>query len=421
MKRFLLIFVSFFLTLSLAGTVLASEFELDPYARFGDMDVSWYQGYAPIIKYNTLYLHLPIRAENCVGDITVSLALEDPNVLLLAAEPKPVTVAPRDGLYPVKLTLPLAKNRRCGDYPAVITVAGKDSTGKEISETIPYILRIRDGKPTHEIFEPLFSEINADLNLGIDGTLELTLTNPTTTLSATDCCIFFKDPRGDIRLVGMDRINIPEILPGKSMTVTIPVTVKGNAEVALHDVELTFSCRVLDREAQWSQTFCVPVTQEIRLEQGGVQMPSTFPGELTTMTLPLMNLGKAGLQNVLVKLEMEDVLDPQSVLVGTLSPGETKQAKLTFTPKQNSVGTHAGTVTVTCEDAYGNPFTQTLDVTLTVDAPLPKTDILDAEEKNAPNPLVILLSVLNAALVIGLILLAALLTRKIHKLEEDRL
>lgn len=421
MKKWILIVLSALLLFSMAGTVLASEFDLDPYARFGDMEISWYQGYDPVIKNNTLYLHLPLRAESCVGDITVSLALEDPNVLLLAAEPKPVTVAPRDGLYPVKLTLPLAKNRRNGDYPALITVTGKDGNGKEIVEIIPYIIRIRDSRGSHESMEPVFSGIKADLNVGSQGTLELTITNPTSTLSATNCRLTVKDPRGDIRLTETDRVDIPEILPGKSVTVSIPMTVKGNAEVALHDLEVTFSCHVLDRESQWTRIFSVPVTQEIRLEQGGVQMPSTFPGELTTMTLPLMNLGKADLQNILVKLEMEGVLDTQSVLVGTMVPGETKQAKLTFTPKSGSVGIHSGTVTITFEDAYGNPFSQTLTVNLIVEEPVPETKTQVTEEENAPNIRVILLSVLNVVLLVSLILLGVILTRKIHKLEEERL
>ena len=421
MKKILLIFASVLLVLSLAGTALAAEIELDPYGRFGDMELSWYQGYTPVIKNNTLYLHLPIRVETCVGDITVSLALEDPNVLLLASEPKPVTVAPKEGLYPVKLTLPLTKNRRNGDYPAAITVTGKNGAGKEISETIPYILRIRDSRGSHEAFEPVFSDLKAYLPVGGEGTLELTVTNPTTTLSATECRVIVTDPRGDLRLTGTDRIDVPELLPGKSVTVSIPMTVKGNAEVALHDLEVTFSCKVLDRESQWQRTFPVPVTQEIRLEQGGVQLPSSFPGELSTMTLPLMNLGKADLQNVLVKLEMDGVLDPQSVLVGTLSPGEANQAKLTFTPKLDSVGTHSGTVTITCEDAYGNAFIQTLDVTLSVDEPIPEAELKPEAEKEKMSAGTLVLIALCAALAVGLVIQRVFLTGKLHRLEEERL
>lgn len=421
MKKYLLIPVSILLMLSLVGTALASEFDLDPYARFGDMEISWYQGYDPVIKNNTMYLHLPLRAESCVGDITVELALEDPHVLLLAAEPKPVTVAPKDGIYPVKLTLPLAKNRRNGDYPAVITVTGKDGKGRQIEETIPYIIRIRDSRGSHESLDPVISLIRSQLNVGSEGVLELALSNPTTTLSATEGFLTVTDPSGDIRLTATDRVEIPEILPGKTVTVSLPVTVKGNAEVALHDLEITFSCICLDRETQWTRILPVPVTQEIRLEQGGVQMPSTFPGELTTMTLPLMNLGKAGLQNVLVKLEMDGVLDPQSVLVGTLSPGETKQAKLTFTPETGSVGVHSGTVTITCEDAYGNPFLRTLCVGLTVEEPLPERDTKQEEEKEKMPVGTVALIALCVALTVGLVIQGTILTKKIHKLEEERL
>jgi len=421
MKKGIRLCLAVLLLFCLAGTARAEEFTLDPYGKFGNMELTWYQGYTPVIKNNTMILHLPLRAENCVGDITVSFALADPRVLLLSAEPKPITVSPKDGLYPVTLTLPLAKNRRCGDYPAVITVTGKDSSGKEISETVPYILRIRDGNPTHETFEPAFSDIKADLDLGAEGSLELTVSNPTTTLSATDCRVFLKDPRGDIRLVGMDRVDVPEILPGRSVTVTLPVTVEGNAEVALHDLEVTFSCRVLDREAQWSRTFSVPVTQQIRLEQGGVQLPSALPGELATMTLPLMNMGKGVLQNVLVKLEADGVLDAQSVLVGTVAAGETKQAKLTFTPKPDSVGTHSGTVTITCEDAYGNAFCQTLDVTLTVEEPIPEAELQQEEETKKISTGTVLLIALCALLAVGLVIQKVLLTGKIHRLEEERL
>ena len=89
--------------------------------------------------------------------------------------------------------------------------------------------------------------------------------------------------------------------------------------------------------AEWKETFTVPVTQAIRLEQGGVQLPTAIAGELSNMTLPLMNMGKGELRNVLVKLEIDGVLDAQSVLVGTVAAGETKQAKLIFTPKLDSV------------------------------------------------------------------------------------
>ena len=421
MRKTICIFLTMLLVLSMSVTALAAEFELDQHTTIDGMNRSWYQGYAPSISYHKMTLCLPIRAESCVGDITVSLALDDPNVFVLSGEPKDVTVSPKNDIYPVKLVLPLEQYRRNGDYPATITIKGTDKTGKDIVETMPYIIRIRDGYGSHETLEPVISAVVGNLDVGTDGSLSLTISNSTTTQSIMDGEITVTDSAGEILMTGSNRFSVPEILPGKSEVVTIPMTVKGNASISQHTLEVKLSYSCLGKSAEWTESFTVPVTQAIRLEQGGVQLPTAIAGELGNMTLPLMNMGKGELRNVLVKLEMEGVLDAQSVLVGTMAAGETKQAKLTFTPKLDSVGTHSGTVTITCEDAYGNSFSQTLDVTLTVDEPIPEVELQQEEEKEKMSPVTIMLIILCVALVAGLVVQGTILTKKIHNLEEERL
>ena len=421
MKRVTCFLLTMLLVLSMSVTTLAAEFEIDQHAEIDGMSRSWYQGYEPTISYHTMTLCLPIRAEGYTGDITVSIALDDPDVFLLTSEPKTVTVSPKDGIYPVKLSLALERYRRNGDFPATITIKGTNANGKEIVETMPYVIRIRDGYGSHETMEPMISDVTPDLNVGSDGSLTLTITNPTTTQSIMDGVITVTDASGEMLMSGSNRVQVNEILPGKFETVTIPMIVKGNASISQHTVEVKFSYKVLDKDTEWKETFTVPVTQAIRLEQGGVQLPTAIAGELSNMTLPLMNMGKGELQNVLVKLEMDGVLDAQSVLVGTMAAGETKQAKLTFTPKLDSVGTHSGTVTITCEDAYGNTFTQTLDVNLTVDEPIPEVELQQEEKKEKMSTGIIVLIALCVALTASLVVQGTLLTKKIHKLEEDRL
>lgn len=421
MKRLICIVLTMLLVMSLSVTSFAAEFAIDQHTTIDGMSRSWYQGYGPTIKNHTMTLCLPIRAENCVGDITVSIALDDPNVFLLTEAPREVTVSPRDGVYPVKLTLALERYRRNGDFPATITIKGADNAGKEILETIPYIIRIRDGYGSHETMEPVISDVVGDLNVGSSGSLTLTITNPTTTQSIMDGEITVTDATGEILMSGSNRVEVSEILPGQSETVTIPMTVKGNAAISQHTLEVKFGYKILGKTVEWTESFTVPVTQAIRLEQGGVQLPTAIAGELANMTLPLMNMGKGELQNVLVKLEMDGVLDAQSVLVGTMAAGETKQAKLTFTSNLDSAGVHSGTVTITCEDAYANQFTQTLDVTLTVDEPLPEEEVQQEEEREKMSVGTIVLIVLCALMAAGLVVQGTILTKKIHKLEEERL
>lgn len=420
MRKILCLFLVLFLMMSFAVPAFATEFSLDEYAKTDGMGKSWYQGYEPTIKNHVMTLHMPLKAENCTGDITVSIALDDPNVFLLTALPKEVTVSPKDGLYPVKLTLSLEKYRRNGDYPATITIKGADSSGKEVTETIGYVIRIRDGYGSHETLTPVIEEVIPELNVGSNGTLTVTISNPTTTLSATEGKITVTDSTGEILMSGTSLFPVPEILPGKSETVKIPMTVLGDAAICSRVVSIQYSYKVLGSQAELTENYTIPVTQEIRLEQGGVQLPTAIAGELSSMTIPLMNMGKGNLSNVMVKLEMNGVMDAQSVLVGTIGAGETSQAKLTFTPSLNSVGVHSGTVTITCEDAYGNQEVKTLDVTLTVEEPVPEDELQEEEEKKVSKGTVILI-VLCVLLAAGIVVQGIILWGKIHKLEEDRL
>jgi len=286
---------------------------------------------------------------------------------------------------------------------------------------MPYVIRIRGGYGSHETMEPVITDVVAELDVGTDGSVSMTITNSTTTQSIMDGEITVTDSAGEILMTGSNRFSVPEILPGKSEVVTIPMTVMGNATISQHTLEIKLSYSCLGKSAEWKESFTVPVTQAIRLEQGGVQLPTAIAGELGDMTLPLMNMGKGELRNVLVKLEADGVLNAQSVLVGTMAAGETKQAKLTYTPSLDSVGTHSGTVTITCEDAYGNTFSQTLEVTLTVDEPIPEAELEPEEEKDKMSTGTIVLIILCVALVVGLVVQGTILTKKIHTLEEERL
>ena len=325
-----------------------------------------------------------------------------------------ITVSEKDSIYPVKLTLSLQKDRRNGDYPAVITLKSGDMT-----ETLPYTIRIRDGRGSHEDLYPIISKVSGNLDVGTNGSLELTIANPTSTLSMMGGILAVTDPSGEVLMTASDRFPIPEVLPGEAISVSVPMTILSNAAIRVHTLNFKLSYQVCGTGKTWEEAFTVPVTQAIRLEHGEVQLPPAIAGELGNLTLPLMNMGKGELSNILVKLETPAAND-QSVLIGSLAPGETKQAQLTFTAFPDSIGTHSGTVTISCEDAYGNLFVESMEVTLTVDEPLPEmTEEIPEKEKS--NPATIFLGILCVLLIAGLITQHLILSGKIHKLEEDRL
>lgn len=423
MRKLRLFFTLSLLIIALSCSAYAADFELDEKAVITGMDGrSWYQGYTPSVRYGNFSICLPLHSEKASGVITASIALDDPDLLVFRSHPGALRFSPNDGLYPVVLNIPLSQNRRNGDYAVNILITGQTENGEPVTEAFPYVIRIRDGYSNPEALVPKIG-VSGDLNVGEDCTLNLTIQNPTKSLSMTDCELTLTDASGEILMSGSNRMALPEILPGQTAEASVPVTVKGNAAVEPHSLSLKLTYQVLGEDKTWEETITYPVSQEIRLEQGGITMPSsTIQGELTTLSVPLMNMGKGDICNAMVSLEFPELIPHQSVLVGTIEPGATGQAKLTFTPAKDALGDYSGMVTISCEDPYGNSQQWQLPVDITIEAAPQTSDTeTDVQRATAPEWLLPLISVLCVILLVGMILQGALYRSKLHRLEEERL
>ena len=149
---------------------------------------------------------------------------------------------------------------------------------------------------------------------------------------------------------------------------------------------------------------------------------SVIAGDSVTLSLPLMNMGKADVINVLATVTLPGITDRQSVLVGTIAPGETRQAQITLTPGKDLSGDFDGTLTVEGTDSDGNPTAFSLPIHLTVEQPVKivETDGAAKEEEKAP-VLIYGLAGGCGLLLVSLIAQGALLRKKIHRLEEEKL
>ena len=423
MRKLRLFFTLSLLIFALSCSASAADFELDEKAVITGMDGrSWYQGYTPSVQYSNFSICLPLRSEKASGVITATITLDDPDLLLFRSQPGTVRVSPNDGLYPVVLNIPLSPNRRNGDYAAKIMISGQTENGESVTEAFPYVIRIRDGYSNPEALVPKI-KVSGDLKVGEECTLNLTIQNPTKSLSMTDCELTLTDASGEILMSGSNRMALPEILPGQTAEAAVPVTVKGNAAVEPHCFSLKLTYQVLGEEKTWEETITYPVNQEIRLEQGGITLPSSaIQGELTTLSVPLMNMGKGDICNAMVSLEFPELIPRQSVLVGTIEPGATGQAKMTFIPAKDALGDYLGMVTISCEDPYGNSQQWQLPVDITIEAAPQTSDTeTDVQRAAAPEWLLPLISVLCVILLVGMILQGALYRSKLHRLEEERL
>ena len=397
MKKILIVLLAaVFLTALIPGAWAdnTDAFTIDERAVLGDMSRSYLQGYEPVVSWDRLTMVIPIRSEKAVGSIQAELIVANEDISPF----KPQSMSARtqrveDGLWAVRFNLSLFSDRTNGDYPCTVRISGADADGKE------------------------------SLNVGEDGVIAVKLWNASRSVGFENLSLALHDPSGDILPKELDTVVLGDWMPGESLALSFPVTVLSSAKVTPHSLRFDFSGQSLGQEAKLSVSYTVPVKQEIRLEQGGLRMAqSVVAGDSITATLPLMNMGKADILNAMVTISLPGMSLRQSVLVGTIQPGETRQAQLTITAPKGAIGSFDGTLTVSGEDNDGNSVSFDLPVGLNVEEAV-KTDTLTSQgtAKQKTPVSVIVLSIACAVLVAALIAQSILLRGKLHKLEEERL
>ena len=400
-------------------------FRIDERAVLQGMKQSWQQGYEPSVSNNMLSFILPIRSERAEGAIQTELILADEE----ASPFKQQTMTARtwrseSGIWEVTMTLRLMQGRRNGDYPCTIRITGTDSSGSSLRTDIPYTFHIRDGLPNTEQIRLSISQVQADLRLGEQGKITVVLTNPCRTATYEQITLRIMDASGDIIPQYAETLSLAYLAPGESQEIVFPVTVLNKASVTPHVLQFRLEWSALDAQHSQTEGFTLAVRQEIRLENGGIRMASSVvAGDSITLALPLMNMGRADVINVLATLTLPGVTDRQSVLVGTIGPGETRQAQITLSPGKSVSGDFEGSLTVEATDNDGNPTSFSLPVHLTVEAPAQPASETDAAVSETEKPPILLYGLAGGCglLLLLLLLQGFLLRRKIHRLEEERL
>ena len=402
-----------------------SPFTIDQDRILNGMNRSWLQGYEPSVSQNKWTLVLPVLSDEAYGFIQTELIMADETLSPFKPQTMSVkTQRSESGIYAVRLPLELYADRNNGDYACTIRITGKTKSGDALSMEMPYTVRIRDGQPSREVMRIQITDVITDLKVGEDGSVTATFTNPCKTVTFEQPVLRVSDSSSEIIPQGVDVLYLDDLNPGESRTVTFPMTVKPSAAVSHHILDFNLNWYSFRQNITQTESYTVPVTQEMRLENGGLKMAdSVIAGDSLTITLPLMNMGRADLINVLATVSLPGVTDKQSVLVGTITPGETRNAQITITPGKHVVGDFIGTLTVEATDHDGNPTSFSLPLSLSVDAPViaAVTDTTVAKEKKAPPYLTYGLAGGCGVLLSICIVQGIVLRRKIRKLEEDRL
>ena len=431
MKKFMitavLLTALFLAPFSAARCEAGTAFAPDETAALQGMNRSLLQGYEPAVNGNRWILILPVRSSEAVGNITAELITPDAcNTFFRTREIICQAWEEQEDVWGLRFNVPVFDEVKNADYACTIRVTGQDAQGNTLTAEIPYKVHVHGNSANAEKVRLDVTCMEGNLSVGENGELRIGLSNPCAAADFENIEIRVSDASGTILPAGAETLTAGDLASGESMTADYPVIVTEKAAVAPHVLKLDLSWMALGQQFTSSVSYTVPVHQEIRLEQGGIRMPTAAAaGDSITVTLPLMNMGRADVVNVLASISMPGITERQSVLVGTIQPGETKQAQLLLNTSKENIGEFTGTVSVECTDQDGNRASFELPVELTVKEPVrtaAKTDGEDGEaKKEKVPPLVIGLGGGCGFLLLMLLLQGILLRKKVHRLEEEKL
>lgn len=403
-----------------------TAFVADETKALQGMGRSILQGYEESIRGDRWTLILPVRSETAAGQVTAELLTpEASNSFFRTREIVTYAREEEKGIWGVRFSVPLFPDQKNADYACVIRVTGKDAEGNDLAADIPWTIHVRGNQQSAEKVRMEISDVQADLTVGEEGEVRVTLANPCAAADFENIEVKISDSTGQILPRGAETLRAGNLAAGERITVSYPVTVTEKATVAPHVLKTEVSFTALDQANTCSANHTVSVRQEIRLEQGGVKMPAKAnAGDVVTVTLPVMNMGRADIVNVMATVSMPGITERQSVLVGTIQPGETKQAQLMLTTAKDVIGDFSGTISVECTDQDGNEASLMLPLTLTLqasDKSSAESDETKETVEKQSSPLVPGLAGGCGALLFALLAQGILLRRKLHRLEEEKL
>lgn len=401
---------------------IPTSLEIDTETIYDGMDKAYQDGYMPSVTNGVMRLVLPLlpNGEIYGDEIKVSLDLGggssspfvianyEKTVKLEDVKPKGEEETVR--LFLVEFEVALSAGRTNGVYPVGVKVTGFDGTGVKIDTIFTLYVTITDGKssepaqtyvetPTAEpvvyiagsVMEP------GTAMAGEEFTLTLTLRNSLTTKRVKNMLVRVDTGNLGIELLEDSNIfQIEGIEPGGETTLALRFGTDLALSAGKYTLNFSFqydSNKTLNLSS--SGTAIVEIRQPVNME---LVMPrfaqNVTVGETIPLSLQVMNMGRDTLYNVRCTVSGYGFAPANTGYIGTMNAGSsaTTEVELYIVALNVSAGNESGsqygstvgTVTLTCEDASGQEYTQEVQFETSVNRPITAvTQTTDPEEEEA--------------------------------------
>ncbi len=364
---------------------------------YDGMGKSYSQGYMPKVANGKALIILPLTGDTQGDRITVTPQIDTEGPFVYGNYQ--FNVNKENGIFLIKLNLPLKENRKNGLYPVIFNIkydmptnpSDEIAEGEQTQQSFTVYVSITDGKKTSgaaELFITDYKTTPKKVAGGDDFEVSVTLQNIGGS-AAKKIRLTYDGTEGESGKAltpknPLNTIRVDDLLPGKSTTVKFKMTASKDAIAGCQ----TFTVAVTYNGGEFTQKLTVDVVQPLDISVEEIQIPQeVISGESVMMPISILNKGKSAIYDVTCKLEMDGCYG-SSVYIGEVQAGTTGYVEMKVfigTLSQGSLyGSTYGELHITYKEADGSEYTDTTELRTTIIEPVKDEDAIAANAEATP-------------------------------------
>ncbi len=190
------------------------------------------------------------------------------------------------------------------------------------------------------------------------------------------------DESGEIAFISQKNKYVGSISAGDTFVWSVELTASALAAVGEKSI-------LLGAEYEWgsgqsgslSESIGIKLNQTASVEFDGLKLPNyVYQKETVSLSVNLMNSGKALIKNCKLIFDIVGLESGGSVFVGDIPVGSSTSAGANLLVTAENIGEIKGTATLSYEDELGNAFTEEVELLTTVKEPIPEKTVEEKEE-----------------------------------------
>lgn len=177
-----------------------------------------------------------------------------------------------------------------------------------------------------------------------------------------------------------------KVSPQETMEIPLEILISPQAEQGSVAVDFTFEYETEEATAcTGTEQILLNISQPVQVTMEGFDLPETvFAAETSTVHLQIRNLGRAPVYNVQAELSGEGLFPMETIFAGNLDAGTSSDGTMRVYAgnrlmqeigqevegsEEEKYGPVSGTLTLTCEDAYGQQYSWSQEFSTVIQKP----------------------------------------------------